>query len=554
MKKLLSCIAALTLVVSLAGCAATPAAPAATSEPAATAEAEAAPAEEEAAPAEAEAGAPVAGGTYIIPQDGEPATLNPCTISDDFNYAISQNLFGRLYKLNNHFEAIPDLATGYEISDDALTYTFHLRDNAVWSDGEPLTSADVVYTFTTICEEHYAFESVFENVASMEAPDDYTVVFNMSGPDGSFLSNLSWYGTFVLPKHVLEGKDWMTDEFNNAPVTCDPFKFDQWNKGTDVQIVRDDNYWGDKALLDRVIYTVIPDPSTMYQAWLNGEVDEMPASYIPATDKQGIIDDTDTYYTVRQTWPSPWYIAFNLESGPFADPLVREALLYGIDRDDVSVKATGGFMPSTDYFIPDLYADALNEDTRMPEYDLEKAQSLLEEAGYAKGDDGYYFECTFTVMAGFDDFCTVVADNMDKMGIKTKLDTLDYNIWVEKCLDNYDFEITALGGFQGPDVLGTLRRWTTTGSTNISRYSNEEVDALAQQAIAATSEDELNSIMKEIQVHLREDIPHILVVMYEDQSPFKNYIKGNPYVSIEDGGSLEKAGFSELTWTWLDMD
>ena len=139
MKKLLSCIAALTLVVSLAGCAATPAAPAATSEPAATAEAEAAPAEEEAAPAEAEAGAPVAGGTYIIPQDGEPATLNPCTISDDFNYAISQNLFGRLYKLNNHFEAIPDLATGYEISDDALTYTFHLRDNAVWSDGEPVT-------------------------------------------------------------------------------------------------------------------------------------------------------------------------------------------------------------------------------------------------------------------------------------------------------------------------------------------------------------------------------------------------------------------------------
>jgi len=283
-------------------------------------------------------------------------------------------------------------------------------------------------------------------------------------------------------------------------------------------------------------------------------VDEMPATYIPATEKQGIIDDTENYYTVVQTWPSPWYIAFNLESGPFADVKVREALLYGIDRDDVSVKATGGFMPSTDYFIPDIYTDALNEDTKMPEYDVEKAQALLEEAGYTKNEDGYYFETTFTVMSGFDDFCTVIADNMEKMGIKVTLDVLDYNIWSEQVLDDYNFEITALGGFQGPDVLGTTRRWTTDGAINASRYSNEEVDALAAQAVSAVDDAERNECMKEIQVHLREDIPHILVVMYEDQNPFKNYIHGNPYVSEAEGGSLEKAGFNELTWTWVDLE
>lgn len=497
---------------------------------------------------------PKQGGTYIIAQDGEPSTLNPNAIADDYNYPIVQNLFNRLYKLNNAFQAVPDLATDYELSDDALTYTFHLHDDATWTDGEPVTSEDVLYTFNEICDKHYEFESVFANVESMEAPDDYTVVFKMSQPDGSFIYNLSWYGTFILPKHVLEGKDWMTDEFNNAPVTSGPFKFDAWNKGTDVQIVRNDDYFGDKALLDRVIYTAIPDPSTMYQAWLNGEVDEMPATYIPATEKQGIIDDTENYYTVVQTWPSPWYIAFNLESGPFADVKVREALLYGIDRDDVSVKATGGFMPSTDYFIPDIYTDALNEDTKMPEYDVEKAQALLEEAGYTKNEDGYYFETTFTVMSGFDDFCTVIADNMEKMGIKVTLDVLDYNIWSEQVLDDYNFEITALGGFQGPDVLGTTRRWTTNGSINASRYSNEEVDALAAQAVSAADDAERNECMKEIQVHLREDIPHILVVMYEDQNPFKNYIHGNPYVSEAEGGSLEKAGFSELTWTWVNLE
>lgn len=490
---------------------------------------------------------------YIVPQDGEPATLNPDAISDDFNYTIVQNIFPRLYKLNNAFNAIPDLATSYDVSDDALTYTFHLRDNAVWTDGEKVTANDAVYTFNEIIDKQYANANVFAFVESIEAPDDYTVVFHMTEPDGSFIANVSWYGTFILPKHVLEGTDWMTnDEFSNNPVSCGPFKLDAWNKGTDVQIVRDDNYWGDRPILDRVIFTVISDPDTMYQAWLNGEVDEMIASYIPSTDLAGIMADTDNYYTVVQTWPSPWYVAFNLNEGPFANPLVREALLYGIDRQDVSTKATGGYMPKNDHFIPDNFVDAINDEAAEPEYDLAKAQELLEQAGYTKDADGYYFETTFTIMSGFDDFCDVIADNMEKMGIKVIKDTQDYNIWYENCFDNTNFEITALGGFQGPDVLGTTRRWTTDGVVNIPRYSREEVDALAKQAVQAATDEERNDCIKKIQEYLREDVSFILVVNYEDHNPFKNYIKGNNYVSVADGGSMEKAGFSEYTYYWLD--
>ena len=490
---------------------------------------------------------------YIVPTDGEPATLNPDAISDDYNYAIVQNIFPRLFKLNNAFDAIPDLATSFDVSDDALTYTFHLRDNAVWTDGEPVTSADVLYTYNEIIDKAYANANVFYAVESIEAPDDYTVVFNMSEPDGSFVANVSWYGTFILPEHVLKGTDWMTnDEFSNNPVSCGPFKLDAWNKGTDVQLVRDDNYWGDAPILDRVIFTVISDPSTMYQAWLNGEVDEMVASYIPSTDLDGIMADTDNYYTVVQTWPSPWYVTFNLTDGPFADVKVREAVMYGIDRKDVSDKATGGYMPVNNHFIPDNFVGAINDDAAEPGYDLEKAQALLEEAGYTKDADGYYFETTFTVMGGFDDFCKVIADNMEKMGIKVKLDVQDYNIWYENCIDNTNFEITALGGFQGPDVLGTTRRWTTDGVVNVPKYSRQEVDDLAKQALQASSDDDRNAAIKEVQKYLREDVPFILIVNYEDHNPFKNYIKGNNYVSVADGGSMEKAGFSEYTYYWLD--
>ena len=490
---------------------------------------------------------------YVVGQDAEPATLNPDAISDDNNYAIVQNLFPRLYKLNNAFNAIPDLATSYDVSDDALTYTFHLRDNAKWSDGEAVTSADVLYTFNEIVDKSYAFESVFASVTSMEAPDDYTVVLKLSEPDGSFLANLSWYGTFILPEHVLKGTDWMTnDEFSNNPVTCGPFKFDQWNKGTDVQIVRDDNYWGDAPKLDRVIFTVVSDGNTMYQAWLNGEIDEISAYYIPTTDLEGIMADTENYYTVTQVWPSPWYITFNLEDEHFGNPLVRKAVMYGVDREDVSVKATGGYKPANDHFIPDNFVDAVNDEAKEADYDLAKAQALLEEAGYTKDANGYYFECTFAVMDGFDDFCKVIADNMEKMGIKVNLTVLDYNIWVEQCLDNYDFEITALGGFQGPDVLGTTRRWTTDGAVNVARYSRAEVDELAKKATQAATDEERNECIKQVQTYLAEDVPFVLCVNYADYSPFKSYIKGNNYVSVADGGSMEKTGFSEYTYYWLD--
>ena len=494
----------------------------------------------------------VTGGTFIVQESGEPSTLNPDAISDDYNYAIAQNIFSRLIKLTNDYTIVADLADLPEVSDDALTYTFHLNENARWHDGEPCTSADVLYTFNTIIEEQYAFASVFANVAEITAPDDYTVVFTMSQADGSFLSNLAWYGTFILPEHILKDQDWLTGDFAQNPVGTGPFKFDSWNKGTDVQLVRNDDYFGDTPYLDRVIYTIIPDSTTAYQAWLNNEVDYIESNVIPTSDLQGIIDDTDTYTTVVQSWPSPWYIAFNLESGPFSDPLVREAVAYGVDRDDVSTKATNGFKPAAQYYIPDIYTDAVNPDAAEPSYDPEKAMELLEEAGYTKDSDGYYFETTFTVMSGFDDCVKVIVDNLDKIGIKATMDVLDYNIWVEQCMDDYDFEITMLGGFQGPDVLGAGRRWVTDGSTNIPRYSNAEVDELYSKALATSSDDERNEYMKEIQTYLAEDIPMICVLTYADNQPIKNYIHGYPYFSEADGGSKEKCGFSELTYVWLD--
>jgi len=493
------------------------------------------------------------GGTYIVSQTGEPATLNPDSTTDDYNYAIAQNIFSRLIKLNNAYQILPDLATSWEVSDDGKTITFHLHTGVVWSDGEAFSADDVVYTYKTIVEDHYANASVFTYVTDMSAPDANTVIFTLSQPDGSFLSNLAWYGTFVLPKHLYEGTNWKTNEYNEKPVGTGPFKFDVWNKGTDVQIVRNDTYFGDKALLDRVIYTVTPDANTAYQAWLNGEVDEIDTSAYPDSEKDTLKADTTNYKFVSQMWPSPYYVTFNLKTGPFANQLVRQAVAMGINRDEVSTKAFKGFKTACNYYIPTMFSSSLNEDAKQPSFDAAGAMALLEQAGYTKNADGYYFDATLTIMSGgFTDAATVVQADLKAIGINLKIDEIDTNIWIQNVWKDQKFEMTMLAGFEGPDVLGTGRRWTTTGNVNIEMYSNADVDALYNKALQSAKQEDIDDCMKQIQAIIAKDIPYVNLVDYVDYTPFKTYVMGHPYFSEKDGGSLEKTGFSELTYVWLN--
>lgn len=501
---------------------------------------------------------PVKGGTYITSQVGEPLSMNPDTVSDDSLYAIAQNLYPRLVKLNNNYQAIPDLAKDMpEVSDDALTYTFKLHENAVWTDGEKVTSADVKYTYDEIIAKNYANAPVFAAVKSIETPDDYTVVFNMNQPDASFLANVAWYGTFIMPKHVLEGKDWLSyTDFSTVDgnVSCGPFKLDEWKTGASVTLARNDDYFLAEPYLDYAVFQFDPDNQTSYQNWVNGDVDEIASATIPTNELQSYIDDTTgDYIVVDQEWPSPYYVTFNMNEGPFADAKVRLAVAKAINREEVSQKAFSGHKPAQKYYISNVYTDAHNDEAAEPDYDPEGAEKLLKEAGLTKNANGYYIESKFRIMnSGFTDMATVIVAELEKVGIKLEIDAMDSSAWERDVWQAGNFEITCLAGFQGPDVLGSLRRWTKDGAININGYTRKEVEDLAAKALVSSSQEEINDIMKQIQVYLAEDIPVLPMVSYVDKSVFKSYIHGHPMYSNAQGGSRDKAGFSELTYTWVD--
>lgn len=502
-------------------------------------------------------GTPVSGGKYIVVESGEASSMNPDTVSDDYLYAAAQNLYSRLVKLNNNYEVLPDLAALPEVSDDALTYTFKMVENATWHDGEKVTSEDVVYTYNTIIANKYANASVFANVKSIEATDDYTVVFHMAAPDASFLANLAWYGTFIMPEHIynVEGDndDWMSNPYatgEKAPIGSGPFKFKEWNKGTSIVLEKYADFFGGEPYLDELVYTIIPDNNTAYQAWLNGEVDEIASATVPTSDLQNLID-SDKYLLVKQEWPSPYYVTFNMKEGPFADAKVRMAVAYGVDRNVVSQKAFNGFKPAQEYYISNVYKDAHNEEAKEPACDKKKAEELLQDAGYKKNADGFYFSTTFTIFEGFEDMAEVIIAELKEIGIDCTLNVIEYTVWEEKVWANQEYDFTAVAGFQGPDVLGSLRRWTKDGTVNVNGYSRPEIEDLATKILACGDQDQINEYMKQIQVYLAEDNTILPMVSYVDHSLFNKNIHGHPMYSDEQGGSRSKAGFSEMTYTWL---
>ncbi|MDF2531314.1 MAG: uncharacterized protein K0Q65_895, partial [Clostridia bacterium] len=162
------------------------------------------------------------GGTMVMAQSAEPITLIPNGKPDDNNIILEQNVFNRLLKTNNNQQVILDLATGYDVSEDGLVYTFHLPENVKFHDGQPMTSDDVKFTFEEIIKQGAFASTTLSVIKEITCPDDYTVAFTLNKIDAGFLGNLAYNGTSILPRHVYEGLDWMGKDAMVTPVGTGP--------------------------------------------------------------------------------------------------------------------------------------------------------------------------------------------------------------------------------------------------------------------------------------------------------------------------------------------
>src|SRR5438309_2162832 len=340
------------------------------------------------------------GGHVVEGNFSDIRTLNSMLSSDTASNQVIGLMFDGLLNYKKDGTLIPQLASDLpKASSDGLTYTFKLRSNLKWSDGQALTSDDVKFTYALAFDPQYKdFASprrgdLSKYIASVDTPDATTAVFKMTQAFAPFLSSHGRYG--ILPKHVLgnmTGIQLNTADFNTAPTVVNgAFKFVSWAKGQQVTMARNDSYWQGAPYLDQWVYKVLPDSVAVTNQLKTGEIDIGPVD-------PGQFDALRTTSTVAMSEfgvPTFTFYAYQLDptkpAGPlFQDKAVRQALLYALDRQSIVTAVFFGHGQVANSVEPPISLDYKDKPQVVVGFDKAKAESLLEGAGWAKGSDGIH--------------------------------------------------------------------------------------------------------------------------------------------------------------------
>ena len=475
-------------------------------------------------------GPPRYGGTFITANTEDPANLNPLLgVHFTNNWIISQ-LFDTLVSYDWDLNMYGRLAHRWELSDDRLTWTFHLRENVKWHDGMPFTSADVKWTFDQYLLHSLPRSGAWKgSVKSIETPDPHTVVFNLEQPNATFVPvNLAaWRGVGILPKHLYEGTDILENPHNWDPIGTGPFKLKEWARGDQLTFERFDDYWEEgKPYLDEWIVKIMPSSPAQLVALESGEIHGLPSGPgLTPTDaklmdgKPGVFVDWTAYRGLGNR-----VLLFDMVGNEHLQHhQVREALGHAIDRDELNdivfeglgiARASSFLSPRAPWYASDL-----------PEWvhDPAKAESLLEEAGFARGSGGERFSLRFAFQAASANerqIAEVVKSQFATIGVNVVLDPLDTANLVEKVLTNYDFDMfLAFNGF-GSDATWLEAYYygpsAKPGSYNVARYDNPEFNELFEKQRGEADPAKRLRMWHELQRIWRNDLPGVPVINTPD--------------------------------------
>jgi len=276
-------------------------------------------------------------GVLIVGQVAEPKSLDPAAVTAVNDFRILVNLYEGLTKYESGtLEVAPGLAESWEISEDGTEYTLSLREGVTFHDGTPFNAEAVKFNFDRMLNEDHPYHDTgpfplaffFSSVEETEVVDDLTVKFNLSEPYAPFLSNLAYpTGLLVSPAAVEAGGA----DFGRSPVGTGPFKFVEWRPNEAVVIDRYEDYWGDPAGAQAVVFRPIEDSNTRVAEMLAGGIDMMVE--VPPTSLGQF--EGDEFTVVEQAGPHVWFLILNAKEGPLADKAVRQAVNYAINKEAI---------------------------------------------------------------------------------------------------------------------------------------------------------------------------------------------------------------------------
>ena len=468
--------------------------------------------------------APTQGGTFIIGLEGEPAMATGHMATDTVALMVASNVFNGLVTLDFDFNPKPDLAESWEVSEDGRIYTFNIARNAKWHDGEPVTAADVEYTFNDIIAKvHPRAASWWPNVESAVATDAHTFVITLKSAYAPFMTiigNTLGSGTLIMPKHIYEGTDPKTNEANFAPIGSGPFKFVKWERGSHIELERNADYFkAGLPYLDRIILQFLPDAASRLLAFEQGEVDFL-HMYIVPFDQVDRFRQDDKFQVIERGGEGAatnGFLLMNLRDGPLANKDVRHAIAHAIDRQQVVEKSLFGEGRVAHSFVNSGIGwvfDDSNDVYRA--VDLDKSNALLDQAGYPRDANGKRFDLRIAVATGRDYEARaneIIKDNLAQVGIGITIESSDRTSFIEKVMRQWNFDMANQLFTTGPDpAISVPPRYHTKQIkpipfVNSMGFSNLELDAIFDTESGITDREKRASAWRDAQKILFEEMP-----------------------------------------------
>ncbi|WP_305044363.1 peptide-binding protein [Geoalkalibacter sp.] len=462
---------------------------------------------------------PAYGDTIIQGSIGEPSTLIPALAADSASSDINGLVYSGLVRYDKYLQIEGELAESWDISEDGLTLTFHLRRDVRWHDGMPFTSADVLFTYQLMVDPHTptAYADRYLQVVEAEAPDPHTFRVRYAEPLASAL--ISW-GLAIHPKHLLEGQDVSRSPLARRPVGTGPYRFVEWVSGQRLVLEANPDYFEGRPYINRVIYRIIPDPSTMFLELQAGNLDQMgltPIQFARQTDTATFKRRFNKY---RYPASSYVYLGYNLRRPMFQDQRVRQALSHAINRQELvdgvllglGQVATGPYKPGTWPHNPQVRDYA---------FDPARALELLAEAGWRDTDgDGLLDKegrpLSFTILTnqGNDQRVKsgeIIQRRLREIGIDVRLRVIEWASFLKEFVNTGNFDALIMGWTIPPDP-DAYAVWhsskTRPGELNFIGFENAEVDELLEKGRRTLDQAERKKYYDRFQEILAEEQPY----------------------------------------------
>jgi oligopeptide transport system substrate-binding protein len=479
----------------------------------------------------------------------EPGSLDPALAQGTHESWVLDHVFEGLMKKDQNGEIVEGMAESYTLADDNVTYTFIIKDDVTWSNGEPVTAHDFEYSWKRALDPetaaYYSYQFYYikggeayntgegsVDDVGVTAIDDTTLEVVLENPTAFFPELTSFYCYFPVSKDVVEADpDWAKDP--ETYVSNGPFLLTEWVHNSSITIEKNEDYYdADKVNLDAIEFAILDDENTAWQRYEGGEFDFL--TPLPQTVTAQLMEEGSDELVIG-TDLATYYYNLNTETKPFNNVKVRQALAMAIDRDSIVENvAQGGQTPAegvVPYGIPDeTGADFRESSGNHMTFDPAGAKELLEEGLAEEGmtlEDMNDFTLLYNTLEAHAKIAQAIQEMWrTNLGIEVNLENVDFQVKLDREKAG-DYDISRAGWIGDYiDPLTFIDLWVTDGPYNDAGYSNAQYDEYVQTARNSIDPAERMEAMRNAEKLLMEEMPVIPIYFYTQPYAQKTYVTG----------------------------